>query len=121
MQADSAVAGARIVQAATYDDPKVQEQDAKVDGYYTLMREKEAAVRRRAPYPVSTVQVREAVAPSFYAAIIGDVTPRMRSTRRPPRPRPSCSSSATAKADAGRTGAGCGPRRFPAPDTSLRG
>jgi multiple sugar transport system substrate-binding protein len=74
VQADWAVAGARIVQAATYDDPKVQEQDAKVDGYYTLMREKGPLFAGAPPYPFHG-QVREAVAPFIYEAIVGSITP----------------------------------------------
>jgi multiple sugar transport system substrate-binding protein len=74
VQADWAVAGARIVQAATYDDPKVQEQDAKVDGYYTLMREKGPLFAGAPPYPFHG-QVREAVAPFIYQAIVGTLTP----------------------------------------------
>jgi multiple sugar transport system substrate-binding protein len=74
VQADWAVAGARIVQAATYDDPKVQEQDAKVDGYYTLMREKGPLFAGAPPYPFHS-QVREAVAPFIYEAIVGNITP----------------------------------------------
>ena len=74
VQADWAVAGARIVQAATYDDPKVQEQDAKVDGYYTLMREKGPLFAGAPPYPFHS-QVREAVAPFIYEAIVGSITP----------------------------------------------
>ena len=40
VQPEWAVKGARIVQTATFDDPAVKAQDAKVDGYYTLMEEK---------------------------------------------------------------------------------
>jgi multiple sugar transport system substrate-binding protein len=74
VQADWAVAGARIVQAATYDDSKVQEQDAKVDGYYTLMRDKGPLFAGAPPYPFHG-QVREAVAPFIYEAIVGNITP----------------------------------------------
>jgi multiple sugar transport system substrate-binding protein len=74
VQADWAVAGARIVQAATYDDPKVQEQDGKVDGYYTLMREKGPLFAGAPPYPFHG-QVREAVAPFIYEAIVGSISP----------------------------------------------
>ena len=74
VQADWAVAGARIVQAATYDDPKVQEQDGKVDGYYTLMREKGPLFAGAPPYPFHS-QVRESIAPFIYQAIVGEITP----------------------------------------------
>jgi multiple sugar transport system substrate-binding protein len=39
VQAEWAVAASRIVQTATFDDPQVQEQNQRVDNYYTLMRE----------------------------------------------------------------------------------
>ena len=74
VQADWAVAGARIVHDATYDDPKVQEQDAKVDGYYPLMRDKGPLFAGAPPYPFHG-QVREAVAPFIYQAIVGTLTP----------------------------------------------
>src|SRR5690606_40326669 len=51
VQPDWAVAGARVVHTATFDDPKVQEQDKKVDGYYTLMREQGKLVAGAPPFP----------------------------------------------------------------------
>jgi multiple sugar transport system substrate-binding protein len=74
VQADWAVAGARIVHEATYDDPKVQAQDEKVDGYYTLMREKGPLFAGAPPYPFHA-QVREVIAPYIYDAIVGNRTP----------------------------------------------
>jgi len=74
VQADWAVAGARIVHDATYDDPKVQEQDEKVDGYYTLMREKGHLFAGAPPFPFHG-QVREVIAPYIYEAIIGNLSP----------------------------------------------
>ena len=70
---DQAGAGARITHTATYDDPKVKEQDAKVDGYYTLMREKGPLFAGAPAYPFHA-QVREATAPFFYEAIVGQIT-----------------------------------------------
>ena len=53
VQADWAVAGSRIANTSTYDDPKVKEMDAKTDGYYTLMLKNEGTLFRGAPpYPV---------------------------------------------------------------------
>ena len=74
VQADWAVAGARIVHQSTYDDPKVKAQDAKTDGYYTLMREKGYLFGGAPPFPFHG-QVREAIAPFIYEAIIGQKTP----------------------------------------------
>ena len=74
VQADWAVEGARIVHSATYDDPKVQEQDSKVDGYYTLMREQGPLFAGAPPFPFHS-QLREAIAPYIYQAIIGELSP----------------------------------------------
>jgi len=74
VQADWALAGSRITHKATYDDPKVQAQDKKVDGYYTLMREKGPLFRGAPPFPFHN-QVREAIAPFIYQAITGELKP----------------------------------------------
>jgi multiple sugar transport system substrate-binding protein len=74
VQADWAVAGSRVVHKATYDDPKVKAQDEKADGYYTLMRDKGYLFKGAPEYPFHA-QVREAVAPFIYEAIIGQLTP----------------------------------------------
>ncbi len=74
VQADWAVAGSRIVHQATYDDPKVQEQDKKTSGYYTLMRDQGKLFAGAPPYPFHA-QVREATAPMFWQAITGELTP----------------------------------------------
>jgi multiple sugar transport system substrate-binding protein len=74
VQADWAVAGARIVHQSTYDDAKVKAQDAKTDGYYTLMREKGYLFGGAPPFPFHG-QVREVIAPFIYEAIIGQKTP----------------------------------------------
>ena len=70
VQADWAVAGSRIVHQKTYDDPKIKAQDAKSDGYYTLMRDKGYLFAGAPPFPFHG-QVREAIAPFIYEAIIG--------------------------------------------------
>ncbi|MBX6322753.1 MAG: extracellular solute-binding protein [Rhodospirillaceae bacterium] len=74
IQADWAVASSRITLTSTYDDPKVKAQDAKTDGYYTLMRDKGKLFAGAPPYPFHA-QVREATAPFFYQAITGELTP----------------------------------------------
>jgi multiple sugar transport system substrate-binding protein len=73
VQADWAVAAARIVQTDTYSDPKVQELDPKVDGYFTLMQEKGDLFAGAPPFPFHS-QVREAIAPFIYNAIIGQIS-----------------------------------------------
>ena len=49
--------------------------DAKLDGYYTLLRDKGKLFAGAPPYPFHA-QVREATAPFFYEAIIGQLTPQ---------------------------------------------
>jgi multiple sugar transport system substrate-binding protein len=73
VQADWAAAGSRIVMNATYDDPKIQALDKKVDGYYSLMKDEGKLFAGAPPYPFHA-QVREATAPFFYQAITGDLT-----------------------------------------------
>ncbi len=73
VQADWAVAGSRITHQATYDDPKVIAQDAKTDGYYTLMKTDGRLFAGAPPYPFHA-QVREATAPFFYQAITGELS-----------------------------------------------
>ena len=75
VQADWAVAGSRITLKSTYDDPKVKAQDEKTDHYYTLMKEKGKLFAGAPTYPFHA-QVREAVAPIFYHAITGELTPQ---------------------------------------------
>nr|WP_244506349.1 extracellular solute-binding protein [Pararhizobium polonicum] len=74
VQPDWAVAGARITHTSTYDDPKVRAQDAKVSGYYTLMKDKGYLFRGAPPFPFHN-QVREVAAPFIYQALIGEITP----------------------------------------------
>ncbi|WP_425485422.1 ABC transporter substrate-binding protein [Chthonobacter rhizosphaerae] len=74
VQADWALAGSRIVHQATYDDPKIVEQDKKVDGYYTLMKEQGPLFRGAPPFPFHN-QAREAMAPFIYQAITGELQP----------------------------------------------
>lgn len=74
VQPEWAAAGARIVHTATFDDPLVEEQDEKVDGYYTLLEEKGYLFAGAPPFPFHP-QVREVVAPFIYQAIAGELTP----------------------------------------------
>ena len=69
-----AVAAPRVTNTSTYDDPKVKEMDAKLDGYYTLLSDKGKLFAGAPPYPFHA-QVREATAPFFYEAITGQLTP----------------------------------------------
>ncbi len=74
VQADWAVAGARVVMDSTYDDPKVQAQNEKVDGYYTLMREQGYLFAGAPPFPFHNA-VRSTMDPFMWKAIAGELTP----------------------------------------------
>ncbi|MEP0323743.1 ABC transporter substrate-binding protein [Bauldia litoralis] len=68
-----AIAAPRITHTATYADPDVMKMDAELDGYYTLLKDKGPLFAGAPPYPFHA-QVREATAPFFYEAIIGQLT-----------------------------------------------
>lgn len=70
-----AIAAPRITNTSTYDDADVKAMDAKLDGYYTLLRDQGKLFAGAPPYPFHA-QVREATAPYFYEAIIGQLTPQ---------------------------------------------
>ncbi|HEX2527954.1 MAG TPA: extracellular solute-binding protein [Geminicoccus sp.] len=74
VQTDWAVNAARVTHKATYDDPRVQEQDTKTNGYYSLMRDKGHLFGGAPNFPFHG-QLREAIAPYFYDAITGKLTP----------------------------------------------
>jgi multiple sugar transport system substrate-binding protein len=73
VQADWAIAGSRIVMESTYDDPKVVEVDAKVDGYYTLMREQGPLFRGAPPIPFHPA-LRSAIEPFVWRTLAGELT-----------------------------------------------
>ena len=74
VQTDWALAGSRIVMNSTYDDPKIVDQDKKMNGYYTLMREDGKLFAGAPPFPFHS-QVLQAVAPFIYKAIVGEIKP----------------------------------------------
>jgi multiple sugar transport system substrate-binding protein len=73
VQAEWAVAASRVVQDATFDDPLVVEQDARVGGYYTMLKDQGYLFAGAPPFPFHP-QVREVVAPFIYQAIAGEIT-----------------------------------------------
>jgi multiple sugar transport system substrate-binding protein len=73
VQPDWAAAGSRIVMNATYEDPKIQELNTKVDNYYNLMRDQGKLFKGAPAYPFHA-QVREATAPMFWQAITGELS-----------------------------------------------
>lgn len=74
VQGPWAVAGSRITNTATYDDPAVKELDGKLGGYFTMLRDDGKLFAGAPPYPFHA-QVREATAPIFYNILTGAVDP----------------------------------------------
>jgi multiple sugar transport system substrate-binding protein len=74
VQAQWATTGARIVHTATFDDPLVQAQDARVDGYYTLLEEQGPLFAGAPPFPFHA-QIQTLVAPFIWKTLTGELTP----------------------------------------------
>jgi multiple sugar transport system substrate-binding protein len=74
VQPDWAIAAPRITHTATFTDPKVAEFDAKVDNYYTKLREWGPLFAGAPPFPFHA-QLREVIAPFIYRAIAGEISP----------------------------------------------
>jgi multiple sugar transport system substrate-binding protein len=74
VQPDWAVAAPRITHTATFDDPKVVEMDAKVDGYYTLLKEQGKLFAGAPAFPFHAA-VRETIDPFVHRALAGEITP----------------------------------------------
>jgi multiple sugar transport system substrate-binding protein len=73
VQADWAIAGSRITLTATYDEPKVQEFDAKTDHYFTKMKEDGYLYGGAPPFPFHA-DIREIIAPYVWKAISGELS-----------------------------------------------
>ncbi|GAB4536742.1 MAG: extracellular solute-binding protein [Anaerolineae bacterium] len=74
IQADWAAAASRITLQETFDDPVVQEMDAKTNGYYTLFKDQGYLFAGAPPFPFHAT-IREVIAPYIYRAISGELTP----------------------------------------------
>lgn len=74
VQSGWAVAAPRITNTATYDDQGVKDMDAKLGGYYTMLKNDGKLFAGAPPYPFHA-QVREATAPIFYRILTGEVGP----------------------------------------------
>jgi multiple sugar transport system substrate-binding protein len=72
IQADWAVAGARITLKSTYDDPKVKDLDKVTNGYFTMLKDQGYLFAGAPPFPFHA-QLREVIAPFFWKAIAGDL------------------------------------------------
>ena len=74
VQADWALAGSRITNTATFDDPKVTEADARLGGFYGMLKDQGKLFAGAPAYPFHA-QVREATAPIFYQILTGEIGP----------------------------------------------
>jgi len=74
IQPEWAIASGRIVHLSTFDDPLVQAQDEKLNGYYTLMKEQGHLFAGAPPFPFHT-RVRDVIMPFIHQAITGELTP----------------------------------------------
>ncbi|WP_224006495.1 extracellular solute-binding protein [Aureimonas sp. SA4125] len=74
VQSGWAVAAPRITNTATYEDPGVKDMDAKLGGYYTMLKDDGKLFAGAPPYPFHA-QVREATASIFYRILTGEVGP----------------------------------------------
>lgn len=74
LQADWALAGSRITNDATYDDPEVQALNEELGGYFDMLRDQGELFGGAPAYPFHA-QVREATAPIFYSILTGDIGP----------------------------------------------
>ena len=59
---------------STYDDPAVQEVNAKTDNYYTFMKEQGPLFRGAPPFPFHAA-LRSVVEPFIWKALAGELTP----------------------------------------------
>ena len=73
VQSGWAVAAPRITNTATYEDAGVKDMDAKLGGYYTMLKNDGKLFAGAPPYPFHA-QVREATAPIFYKILLGEVS-----------------------------------------------
>jgi multiple sugar transport system substrate-binding protein len=69
-----ALAAPRVTLTATFDDPVVLENDAKVDGYYTLLKNQGYLFGGAPPFPFHAA-VRETIDPFIHKALAGEITP----------------------------------------------
>jgi len=72
VQAQWATAGSRIVMNATFDDPLVIAQDARTDGYYTMLKEQGPLFRGAPPFPFHA-QVRTVIDPFIWKTLSGEM------------------------------------------------
>lgn len=68
-----ALAAPRVTHTATFSDPVVIENDAKVDGYYTLLRDQGKLFGGAPAFPFHAA-IRETIDPFIHRALAGELT-----------------------------------------------
>lgn len=68
-----AVAAPRVTNTATYDDPAVVDMDAKLGGYYSMLKNDGRLFAGAPPYPFHA-QLRSALEPIFFKILTGELT-----------------------------------------------
>ena len=74
IQPEWAATSSRVVHLSTFDDVLVQSQDKKLNGYYTLMKERGRLYAGAPPFPFH-IDIRDTIAPYIDQAITGELTP----------------------------------------------
>jgi multiple sugar transport system substrate-binding protein len=68
-----AAAASRVVMDSTFEDPLVNAQDVRTDGYYTLLKEQGPLFKGAPEFPFHP-QAREVIAPFVWQTLSGDIT-----------------------------------------------
>jgi multiple sugar transport system substrate-binding protein len=74
IQPEWATSSSRVVHLSTFDDPLVQAQDKRLDGYYTLMKKQGYLFAGAPPFPFHTA-IRDTISIFIHQAITGELTP----------------------------------------------
>jgi len=74
VQADWAVAGARVTLKATLNDPAVMAMDKQMGGYFTFFKKYDSLFAGAPEFPFHA-SVREVIAPFIYKSIAGEMKP----------------------------------------------
>ncbi len=74
IQPEWAATSSRVVHLSTFDHTLVQNQDKKLNGYYTLMKEQGRLFAGAPPFPFH-IEIRDIISPYIHQAITGELTP----------------------------------------------
>lgn len=74
IQPEWAATSSRVVHLSTFDNPLVQAQDKKLNGYFTLMKKQGYLFAGAPPFPFH-IAIRDTISPFIHQAIAGELTP----------------------------------------------